>query len=153
MVVKIPAHYSSRFAQFFDQFDQDLEWLKIRSYGISISTLEEVFLNIGKLDDPNTRKRKKIIDDTVPHWERKQQKNQKSFNLKDNHSELDRSFLTNFTAVLIMRINSYKRNKKAFLNEVLIPALIIIFGISLTKIPRVYETKSRVLEPSWLPQN
>jgi len=41
-----------KFAQFFDKFDQNLEKLNIRSYGVSITTLEEVFLKVGHLDDP-----------------------------------------------------------------------------------------------------
>jgi hypothetical protein len=37
-----------------------LETLKITSYGISISTLEEVFLKVGHLDDPTAPKTSEI---------------------------------------------------------------------------------------------
>lgn len=46
--------YSSHFKNFFTEFDQDLDKLDIESYGISITTLEQVFLKIGTLSDPST---------------------------------------------------------------------------------------------------
>jgi hypothetical protein len=52
MTVQIPHKYDNKFAKFFERFDQDLSKLQIRSYGISITTLEEVFLKVGHLDDP-----------------------------------------------------------------------------------------------------
>ena len=52
MTVQIPHEYDNKFAKFFERFDQELSKLKIRSYGISITTLEEVFLKVGHLDDP-----------------------------------------------------------------------------------------------------
>ena len=39
------ANYNSK--SFFDQLDKDLGKLKINSYGVGITTLEEVFLRIG----------------------------------------------------------------------------------------------------------
>lgn len=52
MTVQIPHEYDNKFSRFFERFDQDLPKLQIRSYGISITTLEEVFLKVGHLDDP-----------------------------------------------------------------------------------------------------
>lgn len=51
MTMTIPAEYATRFPQFFQEFDSSLEKLGIQSYGITISTLEEVFLKVGNLDD------------------------------------------------------------------------------------------------------
>jgi len=47
MTFQIPMSLSSKFKEFFMDFDQKLEDLGIRSYGISITTLEEVFLRVG----------------------------------------------------------------------------------------------------------
>ena len=52
MTVRIPFEYCDRFASFFDEFDKIIGSLNVRSYGISISTLEEVFLKVGHLEDP-----------------------------------------------------------------------------------------------------
>ena len=53
MTVQIPSKYSSSFKDFFADFDNDLEELDIQSYGISITTLEQVFLKIGSMEDPS----------------------------------------------------------------------------------------------------
>jgi hypothetical protein len=44
---QIPLELSSKFKQFFVEFDNSLSNLKIESYGISVTTLEEVFLRVG----------------------------------------------------------------------------------------------------------
>jgi len=46
--VGVPDEAESRFTEFFKQFDCDIESLGVLSYGISITTLEEVFLHINK---------------------------------------------------------------------------------------------------------
>jgi ATP-binding cassette, subfamily A (ABC1), member 3 len=44
----VPDAVAAKFTEFFEQFDLDIEMLGIASYGISITTLEEVFLHINK---------------------------------------------------------------------------------------------------------
>ena len=44
---QIPTELSGKFKTFFEDFDRNLDSLGIRSYGISITTLEEVFLRVG----------------------------------------------------------------------------------------------------------
>ena len=47
LTFQIPLKLSNKFKDFFERFDIDLEYLGIRSYGISVTTLEEVFLRVG----------------------------------------------------------------------------------------------------------
>ena len=44
---QIPVEYSPKFKDFFAEFDQKIGQLGVASYGISITTLEEVFLAVG----------------------------------------------------------------------------------------------------------
>ena len=44
----LPDDVESKFAGFFQRFDSEMENMGIISYGISITTLEEVFLHINK---------------------------------------------------------------------------------------------------------
>jgi len=44
---QIPRENSSKFKEFFERFDQNLQRLQLRSYSVGITTLEEVFLKIG----------------------------------------------------------------------------------------------------------
>ena len=53
MTVQIPREYTDLFKDFFTNFDEDLDVLDIQSYGMSVTTLEQVFLEIGH--DPNPR--------------------------------------------------------------------------------------------------
>ena len=58
MTIQIPRQYTNRFKDFFSDFDNDLIQLDIQSYGVSVTTLEQVFLEIG--NDPNPQP--KILD-------------------------------------------------------------------------------------------
>lgn len=49
--IKIPTSLSSKFQEFFVMLDRDLDSIGVRSYGISVTTLEEVFLAVGHGDD------------------------------------------------------------------------------------------------------
>jgi len=51
----IPNESVTKFKAFFNQFDTDMQQLGIMSYGMSITTLEDVFLSINKENgDENT---------------------------------------------------------------------------------------------------
>lgn len=54
------------------------------------------------------------------------------FNLKDNIKDLDTSFMTCLVSVLFKRYANYKRNRKAFFNEVVVPAAIVVIGFGLS---------------------
>ena len=56
MTIKIPTEYSPKFSEFFWKFDNSLDELNVQSYGVSISTLEEVFLKIGHLENSSETK-------------------------------------------------------------------------------------------------
>jgi hypothetical protein len=45
---QIPHHLSTEFQSFFQEFDKNLDSLDIRSYGIQVPTLEDVFLRVTK---------------------------------------------------------------------------------------------------------
>ena len=50
---QIPIEYSPKFKEFFQKFDDKRVSLGVASYGISITTLEEVFLAVGDGKDVN----------------------------------------------------------------------------------------------------
>lgn len=47
---QLPKEESDQFKSFFQEFDKSLDSLGIKSYGIGVTTLEEVFLRIGHGD-------------------------------------------------------------------------------------------------------
>ena len=48
---QIPQNESNRFEEFFTDLDASLGKLRIKSYGVGVTTLEEVFLKVGKEDE------------------------------------------------------------------------------------------------------
>lgn len=58
---QLPKEESDHFKKFFAEFDQNLDALGIRSYGVGVTTLEEVFLKIGHGEEEQTR----MIDNTA----------------------------------------------------------------------------------------
>lgn len=44
---QLPTASSNQFKNFFSEFDMQVDNLGVRSYGVGITTLEEVFLKIG----------------------------------------------------------------------------------------------------------
>jgi hypothetical protein len=52
MTIQVPNEYVDKFSAFFATFEENLYALGIESYGITLSTLEDVFLKIGHSLDP-----------------------------------------------------------------------------------------------------
>jgi len=52
VTIQIPDGESEKFKKFFDDFDKSLDSLEVLSYGVSLATLEDVFLRIGHSVDP-----------------------------------------------------------------------------------------------------
>lgn len=71
------------------------------------------------------------------------------FSLADDR--LDTSFCSNFTAVLLRKFHTYKRNKSRVFCEVFLPSAFMVFGIWLSSLDWTYRSESRLLEPSLYP--
>ena len=56
---QVPVEASKSFKTFFEKFDKDIANLGIESYGISITTMEEVFLAVGDGRDMSEHKKEK----------------------------------------------------------------------------------------------
>ena len=67
----IPDDAEGKFTDFFCEFDKDMHGLGVVSYGISITTLEEVFLHINKEFGIDLQMANADEDDTVKAGEEK----------------------------------------------------------------------------------
>lgn len=67
------------------------------------------------------------------------------------HSRIDRSFCSNLKAVLYKRANIYKRNRRHFFFETLIPAVLILIGTGLSKISRTTRSPPEIISPDMFP--
>ena len=57
---QIPLESSPKFKEFFEKFDKNIHNLDVLGYGISITTLEEVFLAVGQGKDINEHAKEKL---------------------------------------------------------------------------------------------
>jgi len=111
---------------FFEELDENLENLKIKSYTVSMPTLEDVFLNIA-VEDESER-----ISNLIKEEE-------KYDNLLFDSDYLDNSqnssrFISHFKANCMRRFKLLIRDKKGFMLEILCPIILIIFGALISKI-------------------
>lgn len=152
MTIQIPQKYSPNFVKFFSKFDNDLDHLMIQSYGITISTLEEVFLKVGNLED---KAAPSLVDEAKVERQNSlaDMERQKTiqFNFKDDNKKIDQSFFTNLSACLYQRFSNYKRNKTLIFNDAILPAILLLLGVGLSQIKIDWTQPSRVIAPSRLP--
>ena len=118
---------------FFEELDENLENLKIKSYTVSMPTLEDVFLNIA-VEDESERISQQIREE------------EKYDNLLFGSDYLDDSqnnskFLSHFKANANRRFKLLIRDKKGFMLEILCPIILIIFGALISKISFFIHTK------------
>lgn len=141
---QLPLQELPNFKDLFHTLDEKLDELQIASYGISITTLEEVFLKVAEGNDLNhsrfsrIEKEKDFIDD----FDLNSVKIKGKFDI----------FLTHFWALMKKRLNYFKRDKKGLVCEIILPCLIIVVGLCLTFIKFVYPSPALALSPSLLKQ-
>ena len=149
----LPKSSSQYFPEFFKKFDKELQNLQVSSYGVSMTTLEEVFL---KVEGDDSKKNAEIVDEI---------KRRRTSNLEDlqggeytNYSISKEQikggcaiFLLHFVALFMKRFIMSKRNFKGFLVDLLIPSLLIIVGFGISTIDFYKNSSQRTLEPSLFP--
>ena len=145
---QIPQNESDKFEDFFTDLDNSLQLLRIKSYGVGVTTLEEVFLRVGKNEDHN--KIKPIENKNISKDEEQKESNEGILKHSDrfvNKSDEDDSeeysiadksetgacnlFWLHFGALFIKRWLISIRQLKSFLLEILIPIILIISGLAL----------------------
>ncbi|KAN0044900.1 hypothetical protein ACTA71_006426 [Dictyostelium dimigraforme] len=118
---RLPTASLPMFSKFFKDFDDNLSRFHIDSYGISVTTLEEVFLKIGTDIDTDVS----IADDGNGGGERlKEEIAVSSTGIKSKQQ---------LKALLVKRIRTSSKDLKAFLLSLILPLLVIIGSIVVYK--------------------
>jgi len=128
VALQLPLEAVPKFKDLFIDLDAKLEELKVSTYGVSVTTLEEVFLNVAKITTPEKHYSKEIFPED---------------NTKDDLEEFDLKkdkipsqwglFKSHFHALSVKRYHYFKRDKKGLCCEILLPVIMIIVGILITK--------------------
>ncbi|KAH7463694.1 ABC transporter A family member 1 [Phytophthora ramorum] len=124
---QLPLHSSSSFATMFADMDNQLQSLGLLSYGVSVTTLEEVFIKVAELADENNQH-------TLGHAARTN-----TSESNDHYQPCDEIitsapvFSTHLRALLLKRFRYAKRDKKTIIYSALLPVLLIAAGLGILK--------------------
>lgn len=151
----LPKSEMTNIKPFFTDLDANMKTLRIQSYSMTTNTLEEIFLKVASTDGRSKAE-----------GEGKQEGQALTANMRADSimkslpqqppSELDKYTIANepdkpwctvfqihFFAILIKRLILYIRSLPTLVNEVLVPIILVIFGLALTKVPMYYDGETR----------
>ena len=123
--------------EFFTDLDNHLTELKIKSYSVSMPTLEDVFLNISSEDSKQLAQERK-------HFSNNDIENDKILfetDFRDDYTKKSK-FCNDFKASFKRRIYFIIRDLKSFLMEVLCPILLVLIGLSISKVEFQWASES-----------
>jgi ATP-binding cassette subfamily A (ABC1) protein 3 len=148
----LPKSSASHFGSFFKKFDQELESLGVGSYGVSMTTLEEVFLQVESGDSKKDAKNLENIKKRLTS-EAENKKEETEYSIaKEQVSGTCNVFWLHFSALFIKRFLLSKRNFKGFLIDLFIPGMLVVAGFGLSTIDFFKDSGERLLDVSLFPE-
>jgi len=151
--LQLPLESAPKFQGLLNELDENLEKLGVNSYGISVTTLEEVFLNVAKIAAPEKHYQKKD-EASLDVKADDDDDDDDSFDLDDYNIERDRTkgsfslFCTHFEALVKKRLHYLKRDKRGMMCELILPVLMVIGGILLANSKASKEIPTLILNDS-----
>jgi len=127
---------------FFKILDDNYKKLKIKNYSLSMSTLEDVFINVSKL----TKKKNKLADDEEKILQEKREQNYLILYNDDNYNaqySYCSKILLDTKVSMKKRFTQIYRDKKTFFLEILCPIVLALIGCFVCYL-RIFE-KNQVL--------
>ncbi|RLN46846.1 hypothetical protein BBO99_00008704 [Phytophthora kernoviae] len=117
---QLPQKSSPQFAAMFTKIDNNLQKLGVLSYGISATTLEEVFIKVAEADDENHQH-------TLGH------RSLPAGAEKTLILQTSGLFFTHLRALIFKRFHDAKREKKVVIYTILYPILLLFAGLLILK--------------------
>ena len=119
---------------FFEDLDENLNDLKIKSYSVSMPTLEDVFLNVAQDDDDETRRFSMKLD-----MNKESDKTLFEFDYLDKFSSFGKLFV-DFKSNFIRRFYLTIRDKKGLIMEIFCPIFLVLIGCIISQVSFFYST-------------
>lgn len=148
---QLPLATVTEFPNLFEDIDKNLVKLKINSYGISITTLEEVFLKVAQLgaghkqvNDYKDDEKNNLLVEKADDFDIN------SIRIFDQKT----LFITHSIALIKKRVRYFKRDLRSLFCEIILPCLIVIVGLALMTITILYESPPQTITPenfTWKP--
>ncbi|KAL4430213.1 hypothetical protein ABPG74_014772 [Tetrahymena malaccensis] len=143
IIIQLKSETVSQFPLMFWSLDENKSHFQIESYGISITTLEEVFLKIA--ESQNSHKYEKqneiqneIIQQDAQNFDLNQVRIKKPFDI----------FLNHFLCIAKKRLLYIKRDVRGVFCQIIIPFLVVAAGLSVTLIQFIVESPALLIQPS-----
>ena len=140
---RLPFSASSKFVELFTETDTKKEELGISEYGISVTTLEEVFIRVGKNTEDSTT-RDSIVKFTEENVERQKSlsisKDDKAYQEVDARTSLlplddeGTLFFKHFSALFKKRFIYGKRDMRMLFCQVVVPVVLVVLGLGLLQL-------------------
>ena len=126
----MPTSVSPRFGDFFSALDKDLAKLGLSSYGVGITTLEEVFLSIGHGEEHATtvdmiKAQTADLSKLTPR-----EKELTEYSIATDHR---RNFCRHFFALVKKKMLVLIRDPKTFMMDFFFPMVLIFSGLYVSK--------------------
>lgn len=139
ILFEIPLESTYKFKNFFIELDANAVKLNIETYGISVTTLEEVFIRVSRGDEGGAHD--KILERTAsetkaiesipsPNKFDSEMLNSDDFNIAE-HRVKGVLFFSHFLALIEKRIIYSKRDFKGICLEICLPITFVILGLVL----------------------
>ncbi|EGZ20190.1 hypothetical protein PHYSODRAFT_494903 [Phytophthora sojae] len=124
---QLPLQSSSSFAAMFAEMDRQLQLLGLLSYGVSVTTLEEVFIKVAELADENNQH-------TLGNNARRDASDSGEYYQPcDEIITTESMFQRHLRALVLKRFRYAKRDKKAIIYVAALPVLLIAAGLGILK--------------------
>lgn len=152
---RLPFSSSSKFVDLFTETDKRKEQLGIYEYGISVTTLEEVFIRVGNnTEDATTRDSvAKFVEDNELRRskDRSFEKAESAYNpLFAEETSNAAFFVKHFRALFLKRFIYGKRDVKMLFCQVILPVLLVVLGLGLLQLRPDFDQPELVLSPTKL---
>ncbi|RAW22420.1 ABC transporter A family member 5 [Phytophthora cactorum] len=125
---QLPLHSSSKFATMFAEMDCQLQTLGLLSYGVSVTTLEEVFIKVAELGDEN---KQHTLGNNFARMN--SSGSDGHYQSCDEIVTTESIFQRHLRALLLKRFRYAKRDKKAIIYVAALPVLLIAVGLGILK--------------------
>jgi len=135
--VQLPLETAHKFQGLFDDLDLNMRELNVENYGVSVTTLEQVFLNVAQLLEKSdkeviqTLQSKKSIENYLET--NQNELSPVKFKFKKATPQIAK-FATQFRALILKRVHYFRRDKKGIVLELFLPVVMVILGLLLAKI-------------------
>ena len=129
---QLPIGASAQFIGMFEELDREVDDQRIVTYGVSITTLDEVFLLVARGGHSHTEEEKPPVPEAAVAVDRGDEV--KSIRSR-MELESDGLFLRHITSLFRKRALNFKRDKKAWMCSTILPTLFVLVGFITFAIP------------------